>query len=129
MPHEREHEREPPELIRRLAERRERHRQRSRPYRALVVVAGFTITLAGLVLLVTPGPALVVIPIGLALLALEFAWAERMLHYAIRRADDAKRRAESSSRTERALGTVATLLTIAAIVTAAWVWDIPLLPV
>jgi uncharacterized protein (TIGR02611 family) len=122
-------EQDQPEIIRRLAERRERHRERSKPYRALIVVAGFTVTLGGLIMLVTPGPALVVIPIGLALLALEFAWAERMLHYAIKRADSAKQRAERASRMERLLGAAATLLIIAAIVTGAWVWDIPLLPV
>jgi uncharacterized protein (TIGR02611 family) len=122
-------EHEPPELIRRLAERRARHRERSRPYRAMIVLVGFTVTLAGLVLLVTPGPALVVIPIGLALLALEFAWAERMLHYAVKRADDAKRRAHRATWTERALTAAATLLAIAAVVTAALLIDIPLLPV
>lgn len=30
-------------------------------------------------MLVLPGPAILVIPIGLAILALEFAWAERLL--------------------------------------------------
>ena len=124
-----EEERPQPELIRRLAERREEHRRRSKPYRMVFVFAGFTVTFAGLVMLVLPGPALVVIPIGLAMLALEFRWAERMLHVTLEQADAARRRAAHSSRRERVLSTVATLLAIAAIVTAAWVWDIPLLPV
>jgi uncharacterized protein (TIGR02611 family) len=119
----------PPELIRRLAERRERHKRRSRPYRLGFVAAGFTVTLAGLAMLVLPGPALVVIPIGLAMLALEFAWAERMLHKAIERADAAKRRASKATAKERALSATATLLGIAAVVTAALIFDIPLLPV
>ena len=123
-----EEERQTPELIRRLAERRERHKRRSRAYRLVFVLAGFTVTFGGLAMLVLPGPALVVIPIGLAMLALEFAWAERMLHTAVERADAAKRKAASASRRERALGTIATVLMIAAIVTAALLWDIPLLP-
>lgn len=50
--------------------------------RKLVVAAiGFTVVLFGVVLLFTPGPAFVVIPIGLAILGLEFAWARRWLKY------------------------------------------------
>lgn len=118
-----------PELIRRLAERRARHRERSRIYRAAFAAAGFTVTIAGLVMLVTPGPALAVIPAGLAMLALEFAWAERALVHAIRRADAAKRRAADATRMQRLLTAMATVLAIAAVVTAVALWDIPLLPV
>ena len=35
--------------------------------------------LVGIVFLVTPGPAFVVIPVGLGILALEFEWAARWL--------------------------------------------------
>jgi uncharacterized protein (TIGR02611 family) len=115
-------------LLRRLAERRAAHRRRGKAYRVAFVLAGFTITGVGVILLITPGPALVVLPIGLAMLALEFAWAERMLHHAIVRADAAKQRAASTSRVERALGAVATALAIAAIVAAGVLWDLPLLP-
>jgi hypothetical protein len=37
------------------------------------------LVLAGVVMLVTPGPALVVIPIGLAILATEFPWAKKWM--------------------------------------------------
>lgn len=47
--------------------------------RIAVIVVGSTILLFGIVLLVTPGPGLLVIPIGLAILGLEFAWARRWL--------------------------------------------------
>ena len=47
--------------------------------RVVVAVVGITILLVGLALLVLPGPAFIVIPIGLAILALEFEWARRML--------------------------------------------------
>jgi tellurite resistance protein TerC len=45
----------------------------------IVAVIGTTVLIAGLVLLVTPGPAFVVIPIGLGILATEFIWAQRLL--------------------------------------------------
>ncbi len=51
-----------------------------RSARKIVVgLIGGTILIVGLILLVTPGPAFVVIPIGLAILALEFAWARHWL--------------------------------------------------
>lgn len=53
--------------------------------RIVVAVIGSTILAVGLALLVLPGPAFLVIPIGLAVLALEFEWARRWL----RRARDA----------------------------------------
>ena len=43
--------------------------------RIAVLAVGSTILLLGIVMLVTPGPGLIVIPIGLAILGLEFAWA------------------------------------------------------
>ncbi len=45
----------------------------------VVGVVGATILLVGVALLVLPGPAIVVIPVGLGILALEFAWARRWL--------------------------------------------------
>ena len=43
------------------------------------MIIGMTVLLFGIALLVLPGPAVVVIPIGLAILATEFAWARRWL--------------------------------------------------
>ena len=45
----------------------------------VVALIGGTILLIGLALVVLPGPAVLVIPIGLALLASEFAWARRII--------------------------------------------------
>jgi len=51
-----------------------------RPVRKLVVLlVGGTVVLIGVVLFFTPGPATVVIPLGLAILATEFVWARRLL--------------------------------------------------
>jgi tellurite resistance protein TerC len=47
--------------------------------RIAVAVVGGTVLLVGVALIVLPGPALVVIPIGLAILGLEFAWARLWL--------------------------------------------------
>lgn len=48
--------------------------------RIAVAVIGGTVVLVGVIMLVTPGPAFVVIPLGLAILAVEFAWARRWLN-------------------------------------------------
>ncbi len=76
----------PQRMLARLRARRERHRQRHVAVRFGVAVGGFVVVLAGIAMLVLPGPGLVVIAAGLALLALEFAWAERTLHWTVRRA-------------------------------------------
>ncbi len=47
--------------------------------RVIIAVIGFTVLLIGVALLVLPGPAFLVIPAGLAILAIEFAWARRWL--------------------------------------------------
>ncbi len=47
--------------------------------RLIVLVVGCTVLLLGVALLVLPGPAFVVIPVGLAILATEFVWARRLL--------------------------------------------------
>jgi len=43
----------------------------------IVAVIGGTVLVIGIALIVLPGPAFIVIPIGLAILATEFAWARR----------------------------------------------------
>jgi hypothetical protein len=48
------------------------------PLRKLIIaLIGGTVLLIGVALIVLPGPAFVVIPIGLAILATEFAWAKQ----------------------------------------------------
>ena len=47
--------------------------------RIVVAVVGATVVALGMVMIVTPGPALVVIPVGLAILSIEFAWARHWL--------------------------------------------------
>jgi uncharacterized protein (TIGR02611 family) len=47
--------------------------------RIVILIVGMTVLLIGVAMIVLPGPAVVVIPIGLAILATEYAWARRWL--------------------------------------------------
>jgi tellurite resistance protein TerC len=47
--------------------------------RVIVGIVGTTVLLIGVALLVLPGPAFIVIPLGLGILATEFLWARRLL--------------------------------------------------
>jgi uncharacterized protein (TIGR02611 family) len=47
--------------------------------RLVIGVVGGTVLLIGIIMIVTPGPAVVVIPMGLAILATEFIWARTLL--------------------------------------------------
>lgn len=47
--------------------------------RIVIATIGGTVVLIGVAMLVLPGPAVVVIPLGLAILATEFVWARRWL--------------------------------------------------
>lgn len=118
-----------PKLVERLESRREEHLQRGRLYRFVFALAGAIVLLGGVVMLVTPGPAFVLIPIGLAMLALEFTWAERMLERSLEQAQVAKERAAQTSRMQRVFGVIAGTLAVAAAVTAQIQWDLlPFLP-
>ncbi len=47
--------------------------------RIVIAVVGFTVLGLGFVMLFAPGPALIVIPVGLAILGVEFTWARLWL--------------------------------------------------
>jgi uncharacterized protein (TIGR02611 family) len=120
-----------PELLIKLQERKERHKQRHIVHRAAVVLLGFLIVCAGIVMSGpgVPGPGIAVILIGLGFLALEFDRAERLLERVVIWADHTKDRAEQTSPTQRILAGIAAALLVAAFVIAALLWDIPLLPI
>jgi uncharacterized protein (TIGR02611 family) len=128
-----EHPRQPPanapKLVQRLQEKRQTHRDHGRIYRGAFVVAGVVVLLAGLAMLALPGPAFVVIPIGLAILSLEFAWAGNALDSALVKADKAKEKAGETTVRQRVLSGVAIAAAAAAFVVAAILYDIPVLPV
>jgi hypothetical protein len=58
--------------------------------RILVTVAGVLVILLGIVLIPLPGPGWAIVFAGLAILATEYVWAERLLSYAKRKAINAK---------------------------------------
>ncbi len=55
------------------------NRAARRAKRLIIGIVGITVVLIGVVMIATPGPAILVIPIGLGILATEFAWAGRLL--------------------------------------------------
>jgi uncharacterized protein (TIGR02611 family) len=110
--------------VEQLAERKERYQERGRLYRIGWVLLGVLVTLAGCVMLITPGPAFVVIPIGLAMLAMEFAWAETALEKALRQAARAQGKARQADTKEKVLTVVACVLVAAAVVAGIFYLDI-----
>jgi len=120
-----------PELIIKLRERKERHKQRNIVHRAAIVVAGVLIVCAGIVMSGpgVPGPGIVTIIFGLTFLALEFDRAERWLERVVLWGDRAAERAEQTTTKQRALAGIATALAAGGFVVAAILWDIPLVPI
>lgn len=47
--------------------------------RLIIFLIGMTVVLLGVLMIVTPGPAFLIIPVGLGILAIEFEWARRVL--------------------------------------------------
>jgi len=67
------------EILEKVLRRRERHRERSLPVRAGVVIAGSAVSLfAALLSVITPEFGLPLLLFGLRILALEFDWAARL---------------------------------------------------
>jgi uncharacterized protein (TIGR02611 family) len=120
-----------PELLKKLQERKVRHKQRNVLHRAAIVALGVLIVCAGIVLTLpgVPGPGIVTIIFGVGFLALEFDWAERLLERVIIWGDRAAERAEQATMRQRVVTGIVTVLVVAAFVVAAVLWDIPLVPV
>jgi uncharacterized protein (TIGR02611 family) len=45
----------------------------------IIATIGFTVLIIGIIMIVFPGPAIVMIPLGLSILATEFLWAKKLL--------------------------------------------------
>ena len=115
-------------VMQRVRERQERHRRRNRIYRIGFALIGFLVLLAGFIMLFTPGPGWAVIVLGLAMLALEFAWAERLLDRTLKQMERAAEQVTRGSPVRRAtvlaIGAAVAVAAIAIII----VWDIPFFP-
>jgi uncharacterized protein (TIGR02611 family) len=110
-------------LLARLHARQERHAQRGLAYRVAFAATGFAVVAGGIVLSLplVPGPGIPLIAAGLAMLALEFDWAERPLERSVLRVD-------------RLLVSRSALVSVAAVVVAVTalavlLFDVPFLPV
>lgn len=77
-------------------ERTDEQAQRSLIVRIAIIALGSLVTLAGVGMLVLPGPGIVVVIAGLGILATEVSWAERLLAYAKRKARVDKVTAQAS---------------------------------
>lgn len=78
--------------------------------KVVVTLAGLAVVAAGLVMMVTPGPGIVAILVGLGILATEWHWAERWMHAMKAKAQAAADRArdlDPAVRRRRLLLTVA----------------------
>jgi uncharacterized protein (TIGR02611 family) len=108
----------------RLAERADRWLDRGRSvyeshgrvFRVLWVAAGVVIVLAGIAMIVVPGPVTIVVPLGLAMLGVAFGWARRLLVASVEKGEQAKERAEAASTATKVLGFAASALVAAAAV-------------
>ena len=116
--------------IRKLRERKQRHKQRSKVVRLGWMILGIVLVLAGIVLSLplVPGPGFLLVFVGLAMLALEFDRVERLVEKLVYRVDQLEESAKKASPLQRALVVVAIVAGCAAFVAASLRWDLPLLP-
>jgi uncharacterized protein (TIGR02611 family) len=91
-----------PEWLERWRLRIAKNRPLEAVYRVVVLIVGLAIVVAGIAMLVLPGPGWAAIILGLLVLATEYRWAERLLdpvqrfvRWLARRAKDPKARAEN----------------------------------
>jgi hypothetical protein len=118
---------EPRPAIQKLRRRKELHKQKSKLYRVPFALVGGLVVLAGLALSLpgVPGPGLLLVGLGLAMLALEFDRAERLLERIIDRVEAVRDR--TSAAQEIAIGLLG-VAALAGYVVAIILWDVPVLP-
>lgn len=97
---------------RKVGDAREVYQRHGRVFRMLWVAIGSIVVVAGLAMIVFPGPATVVVPFGLVMLAAAFGWARRLLVRSVEQGEGATRRFRQAS-------TPIKVLTIAASASAA----------
>ena len=103
----------------RIERERERYPQRGRIFRAAWVTAAVIIVAAGLAMVVFPGPAVLVIPIGLIMLSFEFAWAQRLLDKGLESGKAAQGLASRASLPQKLLAGIAGACALCGAVAAA----------
>ncbi|MCW2786916.1 MAG: hypothetical protein JWP74_3433 [Marmoricola sp.] len=81
---------DPPTRWQRLHGHLHRNRAMSATTKVVVTLVGTAVLTAGVIMMVTPGPGLVGIAAGLAILATEWEWADRWLQAARRKLEEAR---------------------------------------
>ena len=115
----------------RLHRRLHAHPALSLTTKVVVTAVGLLVMGAGLVMMVTPGPGIVGIAVGLAILATEWDWADRWLATARKKAHEARLKAEAMDpkvRRRRLMLTGLGLVLVATAVVAyvaAFGWPVP----
>jgi uncharacterized protein (TIGR02611 family) len=96
-------------------------------WRLAVLVVGCAVVLAGVAMLVLPGPGWAAIFVGLAILGTEYHWARRLLAWVRERARRMARKAMDPQRRRRnqAIGVVALLLTVTGVAAYLVLWGPP----
>lgn len=118
-----------PAILDRIEDKREQYEALALPLRILILLAGVTCLFGGVAMLVLPGPAFIVIPIGLAILSLQFAWAQGALERTVVQGAKAKERAANASRAQQLTSVAFGLAAAAAFAAWAYWGDVPVLPV
>jgi uncharacterized protein (TIGR02611 family) len=108
--------------------RKERHKQRGKVYRISFATLGFAIVALGLALIPLPGPGWLIVVLGLAMLALEFDRAERLLEKVLVRLERLSEQASEASPLVKALGVAATVLGLVAAIAIVVLFDVPYFP-
>jgi uncharacterized protein (TIGR02611 family) len=116
---------EPRPSIRRLRERKERHRQRGKLYRISFAAIGIVIILLGVILIPLPGPGWLIVALGVGMLALEFDRMERLLERIL---DRLEATSEQLSNLQKLLLGLLAIAGAAGWIVAIVLWEIPLLP-
>jgi uncharacterized protein (TIGR02611 family) len=111
----------------RVRERRRRHAARNRVYRASFAAAGFILVGLGLILALplVPGPGVLLVIVGLAMLAHEFDWAERLLDRTLDRAERAAEKAANRTGLGKAAAPLGLALAVGVAVVAVVLFGFP----
>lgn len=98
------------------------YRSHGRIFRTMWIAVGVIVVLAGLAMIVFPGPVTIVVPAGLVMLAVVFGWARRLLMLSVDKGVEAKHRADQASTKVKVLGAVASVCLAAAALAAFLLW-------
>lgn len=113
----------------RLHQRMHAHPALALTTKIVVTTVGVLVIVAGLVMMVAPGPGILGVIVGLAILATEWDWADRWLRKARQKAHEARMKAEQMDprvrRRRLLIGGLSLVLVAAVVVTYVVVYDWP----